>query len=195
MNSLHKILLISSLTFLSACSSTIFESSTTSHPNNACNILNENDDWLYATHKSYKKWGIPVSIQLAFIKHESSFRYNARPLKKKGFFFDDYQSSAYGYSQALDGTWKEYKTKNNKPNADRTSFYDSSDFVGWYLNRVSKSSKIKKHDIYNLYLAYHEGVGGWKKRSYLKKRWLVKKAKVVKNSTITFSKQLRSCTL
>jgi hypothetical protein len=188
-----RVLIVFLLILLSGCTSLFIESNSTSHPSNACNILKENNDWLNATKQTYKKWSIPASIQLSFIKTESSFIFNARPIKREGFFFDDYYSSAFGFSQALDGTWLEYKQSTSNYNAKRTSFSDSVDFIGWYLNNVSKQSRIKKHDIYNLYLAYHEGISGWKRGSYKKKKWLVAKAKKIKSNTLLFSKQLRNC--
>ncbi len=192
---MKKLIVTTLLAFqLSGCA-VFMESNSTSNPNNACLILKENNDWLESSYESHKKWGIPISILLSFIKTESSFIYNARPIKEEGFFFDSYYSSAFGFSQALDGTWTEYQFLNEKPNAKRTSFADSVDFVGWYLNRVSASSSIGKHDIYNLYLAYHEGVTGWKRKSYLKKKWLVKKAKKIEASTIEFSKQIKNCNI
>ena len=50
-------------------------------------------------------------MQLAFIKTESNFRPTARTQRKYvfGLIPPGRISSAYGYSQALDGTWKEYK--------------------------------------------------------------------------------------
>lgn len=190
-----KTLIIALSILLSGCTSLFFENNSTSHPNNACHILKENSDWLESTKKTYQKWGIPASIQLSFVKTESSFIFNARPIKREGFFFDDYHSSAFGFSQALVGTWSEYKDATNNPNAKRTSFSDSVDFMGWYLNNVSQQSSIEKHDIYNLYLAYHEGITGWKRKSYLKKRWLVSKAKKIKENTLIFSQQIRNCNI
>lgn len=171
------------------------ENKKTNHPHNSCKMLMENDDWLEYVINSYKKWKIPISTQLAIIKHESSFRYDARPIKEKGIFYDTYQSSALGFSQALNGTWKEYQNNTGNKNADRRSFKDSVDFIGWYLNNASKTANISKTDTYSFYLAYHEGIGGYKSKSYLKKKWLVKKASVVKNTAENYSKQLKACNL
>jgi hypothetical protein len=178
--------------FLSGCS-LLPESKTTEHPTNACKIIKENPDWLNASFSSYKKWGIPVSVQLAFIKKESSFRYNARPIKSKGFLFNSYQSSAYGYSQALNGTWSDYTKSTGNTYADRSSYSDSVDFIGWYLNNVSKKTSIKKNDAYNLYLAYHEGIGGYKKKSYKNKKWLRNVASSLNRLAKKYSSQIKHC--
>ena len=73
------------------------------------------------TEDTKDKWGVPVSLQLSFIKHESSFQRTARPPRKKflGLIPGLRASSAYGYSQALDGTWKEYIQASGNSNADR----------------------------------------------------------------------------
>lgn len=181
------------LIFLVGCSSLPIESKDTSYPHDACKMLHENNDWLMSSYSSFEKWGVPISVQLAFIKYESSFKYNARPIKKRGLFSDTYHSTAYGYSQALNGTWEEYKQKTKNHNADRTSFKDSTDFIGWYLNGVSNQIHVKTNDIYNLYLAYHEGVGGWKNKSYKKKKWLLIRSKKLEKQAFKYSSQIKKC--
>ena len=45
----------------------------------------------------------------------------------------------------------------------------------------------------SLYLAYHEGHGGFKRKTYNKKPWLKDVAKKVAARTSTYSKQLKKC--
>lgn len=198
---LNKLLTFFLFILLSGCSSNSYinESKYTSHPNNACLMLRENKDWLYSTYNTYKKWDIPISVQLAIIKHESSFDPYARPIRKNKWYEvgTHYASSAVGYSQALDGTWGDYLKANNLKSyqASRNSFRDATDFIGWYSNNVYKSLKISKKDAFNLYLAYHEGIGGYRKKSFNKKPWLINYAKRVSNTSVIFSKQLNNCDL
>ena len=72
-----------------------------SKPLDACAIFKEQPGWYKATKKAERKWGTPVHVQLAIIQAESSFRHDARPPGRV--------SSAYGYSQAIDGTWDWYR--------------------------------------------------------------------------------------
>ena len=102
-------------------------------------------------------------------------------------------SSAYGYSQALDGTWEEYKQSTGNYNADRKNFADASDFIGWYVDGSYRLLKIEKTDVYNHYLAYHEGKGGFQKKSYNKKKWLLDVAKKVENQAKEYSDQIKKC--
>ena len=44
------------------------------------------------------------------------------------------RSSAYGYAQALEGTWDDYRKDTGRRGADRDDFADSSDFIGWYMH-------------------------------------------------------------
>ncbi len=57
---------------------------------------------------------------------------NARPARRLifGLISGPRPSSAYGYSQALDGTWNDYLSENKKQFASRTDFSDSVDFIG-----------------------------------------------------------------
>ena len=168
----------------------------TSYKNDACKMLQENPDWLDATYASYKKWGTPISVQLSFVYHESSFNYNARPIKKKKLyeFGTEYASSALGFSQALNGTWKDYTDDHKFQKKSRTNFGHSVDFIGWYNSKSFKMG-IKPDDAYNLYLAYHEGRGGWQRKYYAKKTWLKNYAKSVKSKSLVYSKQINNCNL
>ena len=77
----------------------------------ACSILDQRPSFLKAMQRSERRWGIPVHVQMATIYQESKFIGNARtPFHYVlGVIPMGRQSSAYGYSQALDATWKEYK--------------------------------------------------------------------------------------
>jgi hypothetical protein len=102
-------------------------------------------------------------------------------------------STAYGYSQALDGTWKHYKRATGKRWVSRSDISDSLDFIGWYNHNASKKTGIKKNNARHLYLAYHEGPGGFNKGSYHKKPWLKKIAKKVQRNAVRFKHQFKKC--
>ena len=142
---LNKKLLIVFLFFLiSACSS--IPKNTT----DGCSIFSERYFWYKHVKKTEKKWGTPVHLQLAFIKMESDFDWLAKPKRLKLFKVIPYKrpSSSFGYSQAVKGTWEQYKKENNKPLATRARFKDSVDFIGWYTNKSSKILKISKKDVF-----------------------------------------------
>ena len=84
-------------------------------------------------------------------------------------------------------------TQNWKKDARRDNFSDAIDFVGWYANQSNLRSKISKTDAYRQYLAYHEGHGGFNKKSYEKKDWLISIAKKVENKSNTYKSQLSQC--
>ena len=160
-----------------------------------CDIFKTNPNWKAITEKTKAKWDVPVSLQLSFIKQESSFDRTARPPRQKilGFIPGLRASSAYGYSQALDGTWEEYKSSTKNFNADRKDFEDASDFIGWYVDGTYRLLKISKNDVYNHYLAYHEGRGGYQKKSYEKKKWLLGVAEKVELQAKEYSNQIKKC--
>ncbi|HUF56254.1 MAG TPA: lytic transglycosylase, partial [Thermohalobaculum sp.] len=78
---------------------------------NLCAIFAERPDWQDAVTASAKRWGAPVPVQMAILWKESGFRANAKPPKKHilGFIPWGRRSSAYGYPQAIDGTWDWYR--------------------------------------------------------------------------------------
>jgi hypothetical protein len=105
---------------------------------------------------------------MATVRKESGFRSNARPPRKKmlGFIPGARQSSAYGYSQALDGTWATYKAETGNFGARRSSFDDAVDFIGWYHARSATALGIAPNDTYRLYLAYYLGWSGYKRGNW-----------------------------
>ena len=135
-------------------------------------------------NKSAKKWGVPVHVQLAIIYQESRFVHDAKPPRKKLLWVIPWkrQSSAYGYGQILDSTWDSYRKDTGHRWADRDDFSDVVDFIGWYGNQSHKLAGIAKDDTYNQYLAYHEGQGGFRRKTYLKKGWLMKVARKVQRA-------------
>ncbi len=153
----------------------------------ACAILDEKHKWDDYVFAASYKWKVSPGTILSIMKQESGFRHNAIPVDAKGKPL----SSALGYSQALDGTWKDYVKENG--DAKRKDFNDSADFIGWYADKMEKQTKIPKSDTYNLYLAFHEGAGGYKKGTYKNKSWLLGVASKVDNQAQVYDQQLSKC--
>jgi len=64
---------------------------------------------------------------------------------------------------------------------------------GWYNYKSHKYCGIKPNDAYHLYLAYHEGHGGFNRRKFKNKAWLKKVAKKVSKRSNTYRQQLQRC--
>ena len=158
-----------------------------------CSIFSERYLWYKHAKKAEQKWGTPIYIQLAFIKMESDFDWLARPERLKIFKVIPYRrpSSSFGYSQAVKGTWKQYKEETNNKLATRTRFKDSVDFIGWYTNKTEKLLKISKKDAFKQYIAYHEGWGNYKK--YKEKPKVILLAKKVQQQSDKYKRQLNKC--
>ena len=189
---LENILIVFSLIFIF-----LFSCSTLDNINTAdsCIIFEEKKNWYKATKKSYDNWGTPISLQLAIINQESAFRQFAKPKRKRlfGIIPGRRPSTAFGYAQVTNPTWDWYKTRTGNKNASRANFSDITDFIGWYTTQSKKMLGISMNDYFNQYLAYHEGHGGWKKKSFNKKEWLIKVAKVVESKSNMYNKQLKKC--
>ena len=160
---------------------------------NSCLIFDEKYLWYKHAKKAEQKWGTPIYIQLAIIKMESDFDWLAKPARKKFFKVIPYKrpSSSFGYSQAVKGTWEQYKKETGNKLATRVRFKDSVDFIGWYTNKTETILKISKKDAFKQYIAYHEG---WKNYKYYKKNKKVIRldTKVRKQSNV-YKKQLLKC--
>jgi len=189
------ILIFRLLFILSFCILTACTASQPRNTDNVCEIFREKDDWYDESKQTAKKWGVPIHVQMAIMHQESHFVSDAKPPRTTllGFIPWSRVSSAYGYAQVLDGTWDRYLKETGVWGADRDEFEDASDFIGWYTNISYKQLGISKWNAAQQYLAYHEGHGGFKRRSYLKKPWLVKVSKKVSRRASRFNKQLKSC--
>ena len=132
-------------------------SSIPQNTSNSCLIFDERYMWYKHTKRTEKKWVTPVYLQLAIIKMESSFDWLAKPPRQKLFKVIPYKrpSSSFGYSQAVKGTWEQYKNETGNKLAIRTRFKDSVDFIGWYTNKTEKILKISKDNAFKQYIAYH----------------------------------------
>jgi hypothetical protein len=162
---------------------------------NICSTFREKDDWYEDAKNAYEKWGVPIHIQMAIMHQESHFVADAEPPRPwlLGFIPLPRESSAYGYAQAKDETWDDYLAGAGDWGADRDEFADATDFIGWYCHISHNRLGISKLDAKNLYLAYHEGHGGYQHKSYLKKAGLVQIANKVANRAKLFQRQLGEC--
>ena len=184
---IKKSLILFIIFFLSACSSIPKNAS------NSCSIFEEKYLWYKHAKKTEKKWGTPVYLQLAIIKMESSFDRFAKPPRQKLFKVVPYKrpSSSFGYSQAVKGTWKQYKDETGNKFASRARFKDSVDFIGWYTNKTEKILKISKKDAFKHYIAYHEGWGNFK--NYKSNAKVINLAKRVEKQSKIYKQQLSEC--
>lgn len=161
----------------------------------ACAILKQRPEYLRAFRATERKWGVPVHVQMATIHQESRFISDARtPLRYTlGVIPMGRQSSAFGYSQALDGTWQEYKSEERIGFARRDRIRDATDFMGWYMNKSRERNGIPLTDARNQYLAYHEGHTGFARGSYNSKAWLLRVADDVAVRAALYERQLVRC--
>ncbi len=182
-----KIFYILSLFLVSMCSSIPQNTS------NSCKIFEERYLWYKYSKKVEQKWGTPIHIQLAIIKMESDFDWLAKPPRQKLFKVIPFKrpSSSFGYSQAVKGTWEQYKNETGNKLATRARFKDSVDFIGWYTNKTNSILKIPLKNAFKQYIAYHEGWGNYK--YYKKNKKVISLAKKVEKQSKIYEKQFSKC--
>jgi len=161
----------------------------------ACSVIQQRPSYLKAMKVAQRKWGVPISVQMAVLYQESKFIGNARTPHQYalGVIPMGRQSSAYGYAQALDSTWDDYRHERNKGGARRDNIRDATDFMGWYMDTTTTELGISKSDAQSQYLAYHEGRKGFARQSYKSKGWLMDVAQEVGNRSQLYHSQLASC--
>lgn len=162
---------------------------------NICEIFYEKDGWYDDARDAQRKWGTSIPVMMSIIYQESSFQARAKPPRTKILWVipGPRPASAYGYAQATDETWREYKQATGGWGADRNDFEDAIDFIGWYNDQSFRKNNIQKTDAYHLYLAYHEGQGGFSKRTFRNKAWLKDVAKKVSSRSKAYQQQLNGC--
>lgn len=162
---------------------------------NACLLADERPAYMRAMQRAEAEWGLPVHVQMATIYQESRFIGDARTPHRYalGVIPVGRVSTAFGYAQALDGTWDDYRRATGNRRADRTNIYDATDFMGWYMTLSVERNGIALTDTRNQYLAYHEGHAGYNRGSYNSKAWLLRVASEVASRAELYQTQLLSC--
>lgn len=159
-----------------------------------CQVFSQHPDWYDYAVKSQRKWGTPVHILMAFVRHESSFQSHAKPPMRWLLFIPlGRPSSAKGYAQALNPVWSEYEAERGRLFRSRSDMEDALDFVGWYNHKTWRELGIARNDAHRLYLAYHEGRGGYRRGTWKKKPGLQRTAKRVAATAAAYKGQLAKC--
>lgn len=163
-------------------------------PNNLCTIFYGETDWYEAAVAAQQKWNTSIPAMMAIMHQESRFVAHAQP-KRDWFLWIiplPRKSTAYGYAQAQNPVWREYQADGHAFDV-RDDFSDAINFIGWYMHGSTRILGISKTDIYSQYLAYHEGRGGFKRKTYNKKQWIKKVASKVKRQSQRYQRQLNGC--
>ena len=188
---MSRMAILLTLAFLTACGSSSrtevsYRDPGDPQPRNtddACAIFAQYPHWRDHIEAASEKWGTPPEVKMAIIWRESRFHPTASPGT----------SSAYGYAQAIDGTWDWYRSATGQNSARRDNFEDASDFVGWYMDRTRKSNGLSYWDSYRQYLAYHEGHTGFERGSYRGNARLLNAAQEVQTMAAKFRQQMATC--
>ena len=165
------------------------------NPTDICDIFIEKRSWYRDARRASQRWEVPVSVLMAFTYQESSFRARARPPRRRllGFIPWTRTADAYGFAQATDAAWSDYTSDTGRRGASRDNFGDAIDFVAWYNDQSYQRNRITKTDAYRLYLAYHEGHGGYSRQTYNDKAWLLDAATSVASRATAYDGQLQGC--
>ncbi|MDS1135672.1 transglycosylase SLT domain-containing protein [Nitratireductor indicus] len=190
---MRAIVLLSLALVLSACAST------PARINNVCSVFDQKQGpfggWYTQAKRTERQYGVPASILMATIRIESGFQSSVRPPRTKllGIIPWKRKSSAYGYSQALDGTWERYKRETGNWSARRSSFADAVNFVGWYHYTSNQTNGIPLNDAYNLYLAYYAGHAGYSRGVWRSNPGMQKSARKAAGMANSYAAQMKSC--
>ncbi len=159
-----------------------------------CAIYRDNPRWAREAAAAEAKWGAPQEVKMAIIWRESTFRADARPPRTSFLGIPTgRQSSAFGYAQALDGTWDWYRKETGARGADREDFGDAIDFVGWYMAKTRTANGLPMTDAYNQYLAYHEGHAGYQRGNWRAKPDVQRAAAQVAAQAALYRAQRQRC--
>jgi len=175
---------------LSAC-----VSSPPRNVSDVCSIFEQQRGWFRAAEQTQRRWDVPVGVSMAFLYQESGFRSRAKPARTRILWVipGPRPSDAFGYAQALDSTWDDYRESTGNRLARRSNFAHAVDFVGWYNANSVRRNSIVRDDARNLYLAYHEGNTGFARGTYNEKTWLLEIADTVQRNAQRYQAQYVQC--
>ena len=160
-----------------------------------CQIFEQQPRWFDHAMKAEERWGVPAHVLLSFVHFESGFQARARPPRDWFLFVPlPRKSSAYGYAQAQDPAWQEYKQETDAGwLSDRDNMKDALDFIGWYNRKSHEELGISVWDPKHLYIAYHEGRAGYRSGAWRGKPDLIRHAEQVDWQAREYGAQLRQC--
>ena len=153
------------------------------HAESVCTIIKQHPDWLKSAKAVSKQYGVPVSVQLAIIKEESNFQGDAQ----------NAHSTATGFAQVLNKSWAVFE-KATHQHRSRSNFDAAVTYIGWYAAQVEHRTDINPNNAYKLYLAYHEGIGGYHHLQKHPKPQVTALAKQVAQNAKLYSQKIISCT-
>jgi len=164
-------------------------------PDDLCAIFKEKGSWYKHANAARKRWGMPIPVGMSFIYKESSYRSDARPERDKLLWVIPWTrpSSAYGYAQATNDAWQDYRKATGRRFVERDDIRDALDFIGWYNDRSHKSLGLDKADAYSLYLAYYVGPTGYKRGVWRNKPAVQGYARRVADRAYRYQAQLGQC--
>ena len=164
-------------------------------PENLCEIFKEKPGWYRAVQRVERRWDIDASVMMSVTYRESSYVSDARPPRTRVLWVVPWRrpSSAYGYAQATDEAWSDYKRASGNRFGDRDDFNDAIDFVGWYLDNAHRRLGIARNDARHLYLAYHEGLSGYRSGRWRNDPRLRRAADQVARRAERYGTQLARC--
>ena len=162
---------------------------------NLCTVFDQYPDWYDYAKQSEAKWGTPVEVLMAFVRHESSFRSNAKPPFEWALWIIPLgrPSSAKGYAQAQDPVWGEYQAERGRLFRSRSDMEDALDFIGWYNYKTWRELDIPRTAARQQYLAYHEGRGGYRRGTWKAKAGVQRTADKVSSTAAQYKTQLARC--
>ncbi len=166
-----------------------------SQVDDVCAIFAEKRGWYRQSSRAQQRWDVPIHIKMAFMHKESTFAARARPERTKLLWVIPWRrpSSAYGFAQATNAAWSDYQRATGRTRARRNNFGHAMDFIGWYNHESARRLGIPKHDAYRLYLAYHEGHGGYARGSFNTKPHVQDYARRVAQKAARYESQLQQC--
>ena len=184
------VLLVLALVWVSGCS----QAPPPQRQRDICQVFAQYPDWYDYARKSQQKWGTPVNVLMAFVHHESSYRSHAKPPRRWFLFIPlGRPSSAKGYAQAQNPVWSEYQAERGRLFRSRSDMEDALDFIGWYNHKTWRQLGISRTDAERLYLAYHEGRGGYRRGTWKKKPQVQRTARSVAATAGRYRSQLAQC--
>ena len=178
------------LTIVAGCSS-----APPRQPDDLCAVFEERPGWYHDARAAEQSWGIPIHVAMAFVHRESSYVSDARPPRGRLLWVIPWTrpSSAYGYAQATNEAWEDYRRDTRRVLANRASFEDAVDFIGWYNHRSARQLGIARNNAYHLYLAYYEGPTGYRRGSWRHKPKVKGYAQKVASKAARYQAQLDRC--
>lgn len=161
----------------------------------ACEIFRERKDWFGAAEQTERRWGLPVSHQLAFLTEDWDLEHGKVPTKWRPDWTRPDRPPPGINPGFFAPTWEQYKSQADRASASPNNIDDTFDFMGWYFATLAPKENISPYDPVAQYILWRHGPDLYRSGEWRRNLWLNGQANRFADRARLYMSDLENCDL